>query len=190
MQAIPQFHNGILYRSRTEARWGEFWSRAGVPVEYEPEGFDLDGEWYVPDFHVGGTTYFEVKGTSPTDRERRVARKLAEASQSPVVIAEGNPGVGRLVVYGVVKNPTSCVIVEEFRGDGAWLAEFTDGGGWAQPLAPGLTNCAASGAEHPLLSEAGRLQFRPPIADSEFAAVGDLVENLVRSLVGSRRPPA
>ncbi len=185
MRAIPQHHRGILYRSRTEARWSEFWSLAGVPFAYEPEGFDLGGEWYVPDFRVGGV-YFEVKGVEPNDRERRVAEKLAVVTSSPVIIAGGNPGSSRLISFGIGDQPGGCVIVEEFRGDGAWLAEFADGGGWAVPLRDGLVNCAATGQEHPMLAEAGWLQFRKPAQETEFAQIGDLVQTLVHRLMKNR----
>lgn len=185
MRAIPQSHNGIRYRSRTEARWAEFWALAEIPFEYEPEGFDLDGEWYVPDFRVGGL-YFEVKGVEPNDRERRVAEKLAAITKAPVVIADGNPGASKLICFGIGDQPGGCVIVEEFRGDGAWLAEFVDGGGWAVPLRDGLVNCAATGQEHPMLAEAGRLQFRQPKSDAGFAQIGDLVQTLVHRLMKNR----
>lgn len=186
MKAVPQFHNGIIYRSRTEARWAEFWTLAGIPFEYEPEGFDLDGEWYVPDFRIGGKVYFEVKGIFPNERERRVAQKLADASECPVVIADGNPGSSRLVAYGIGDLPSSCVIVEEFKSDGAWIAEFADGGGWALPLCPALVNCSATGNPHPLLIEAGWFQFKAPVPGTEFASIGDVVGNLVRRLMASK----
>lgn len=182
--AIPQLHDGILYRSRTEARWGEFWSLAQVPVEYEPEGFDLDGEWYVPDFRVG-PVYFEVKGAAPTAREWRVARLLAKETCVPVVVAVGNPGFADLHVIKVDGSTTKCTIVEEFRSEqGAWLAEFADGGGWALPLRDGLRNCAATGEGHGCLVEAGRLQFRLPKigTDGGVAAIGDLVAELMKRL--------
>lgn len=181
VRSIPQVHDGIRYRSRTEARWGEFWMLAGLAFEYEPEGFDIDGEWYVPDFRVG-PVLFEIKGVPPTEREVRVAGGVSRAASVPVVMAIGNPGAATLHAYGVGKTPTSCVIVEEFRCEaGAWLAEFADGGGWAIPLGPGLVNCAASGAEHPLLKVAGRLQFQAARAgrdDGDFVSLATAVARL------------
>ena len=162
-KAIPQEHDGIHYRSRTEARWGEFWTLAGVPFEYEPEGYDLDSDWYVPDFRINGTVFVEVKPGNLTERERRVASSLAEATGAIVVVAMGNPG-STMRAYHPGGRSGPAVIVEEFKSDdGAWLAEFADGGGWAVPLRSGLVNCAAHGAEHPLLAVAGRLQFGRPV---------------------------
>lgn len=186
MKAIPQEHNGILYRSRTEARWGEFWSLVGVKFEYEPEGFDLCGEWYVPDFFVEGI-YFEIKPPkAPTGREEFVAEALAKDQDSIVVIASGNPGNARLRAYLPSGETSTAFIVEEFkREDGAWLAEFKDGGGWAVPLRKGLVNCAATGAEHQLLEVAGRLQFRKPILEqprSGFESLEHAVSRVLHSV--------
>ncbi len=44
--AYPTRHNGVLYRSRLEARWAAFFDLLGWPYAYEP--FDLKG--YIPDF--------------------------------------------------------------------------------------------------------------------------------------------
>lgn len=55
---------GHRFRSRLEARWAVFFETLGVQWEYEPEGFDLDGELYLPDFRVttGDLVYwYEVK---------------------------------------------------------------------------------------------------------------------------------
>lgn len=189
MKSIPQVHDGILYRSRTEARWGEFFALAGVPFEYEPEGFDLDGEWYVPDFRVG-PIYFEVKGLEPTQREAGLAKVLASATKAPVIVASGNPGACSLRAYGVDENATRCVLVEEFRqDDGAWIAEFADGGGWAFPLLGDLVNCSATGDEHPLLAVAGRLQFRKPAVANErgVMSLGGAVLNVLRDVDRKRR---
>lgn len=56
---------GRLFRSRLEARWAVFFTSLGLVWEYEPEGFDLDGELYLPDFRVwdpqGDPIWYEVK---------------------------------------------------------------------------------------------------------------------------------
>lgn len=163
MKAVPQEHDGRVYRSRTEARWGEFWTLAGIDFEYEPERFQLLDDRYVPDFLVHGV-YFEIKPkTARKARELRLAGLLADDQNCMVVIAAGNPGHAFLRAYHPGGTESSAFIVEEFKSDsGAWLAEFADGGGWALPLAPDLKNCSATGEEHPLLAIAGRLQFNKP----------------------------
>jgi len=166
-KAIPQKHNGITYRSRTEARWAEFFRLTGTPVVYEPDGFQLPGVWYVPDFLLGyAEVFFEVKGGQPTLPERVKAEKLAKASQQPVVIACGNPSSDvELICFRPDGRVSKCALVEEHKRTGAWIAEFADGGGWAFPLAKGLVNCGAYGHQHELLDVAGKLQFDAPDLD-------------------------
>lgn len=71
MTPIQTRYKGYNFRSRLEARWAVFFDALGLAWEYEPEGFQLEAGWYLPDFRV---TYpgrgeaevhhqwFEVKG--------------------------------------------------------------------------------------------------------------------------------
>jgi hypothetical protein len=56
---------GCRFRSRLEARWAVFFTTMGLKWEYEPEGFDMDGTLYLPDFRVwtpqGAPIWYEVK---------------------------------------------------------------------------------------------------------------------------------
>ena len=65
MRAIETGFKGYRLRSRLEARWCVFFETLGLQWEYEPEGFDIDGVWYLPDFRVktpqGEDTWYEVK---------------------------------------------------------------------------------------------------------------------------------
>jgi hypothetical protein len=180
IQAIPTLHNGITYRSRTEARWAHFFTISGIPFEYEAEGFDLDGDWYVPDFYINGL-FFEVKPIFATEREIRVARKLAKVTGAPVVIAAGNPNKELMTAHFPDGTATPAHLVEEFRSDtGAWIVEYPDGGGWALPLKYGLTNCAAHGDLHPLRPIAGAHQFRTP--DDPIPNVGSIADLVIQRL--------
>ena len=49
IKAIETKYKGYRFRSRREARWAVFFDKLNVVYEYEPEGFDLDGLWYLPD---------------------------------------------------------------------------------------------------------------------------------------------
>lgn len=94
MKALETTYRGINYRSRTEARWAVFLDELRVAYSYEPEGFDLGGDWYLPDFWLPTPgVWLEVKGVEPTERERRVAVALAKASRCPVAIAVGAPSL-------------------------------------------------------------------------------------------------
>lgn len=65
MKAIETRIYGRRFRSRLEARWAVFFTTLNLKWEYEPEGFDLDGEAYLPDFRVwtpqNRVTWYEVK---------------------------------------------------------------------------------------------------------------------------------
>lgn len=63
MKVIPTFYNGILFRSRTEARWAVYFDQMKIPYRYELEGFELsNGQKYLPDFYLPDHgVYAEVK---------------------------------------------------------------------------------------------------------------------------------
>jgi len=47
----PTIFNGILYRSKAEARWAYFFDELDIPFEYEKRFFNLGhGRCYLPDF--------------------------------------------------------------------------------------------------------------------------------------------
>lgn len=179
LKAIPQEHQGIVYRSRTEARWAEFFRLTMTPFQYEPEGYQLGNAWYVPDFWLTeAEAFFEVKGGAPTLPERHKAMQLARQSEQPVLVACGNPSQAvQIICFTPDGKDATCSIVEEHKGSGAWVARFVDGGDWAFPLKAGLVNCAAYGYQHPVLEDAGRLQFNVPDPDPEpllpEASLGD-----------------
>lgn len=70
--AIPTLYAGVLFRSRTEARWARFWDALDIRWEYEPQGFVAAGIPYLPDFAVFpalGLLWVEVKPTWQADPE-------------------------------------------------------------------------------------------------------------------------
>ena len=92
IKAIDTEYNGHRFRSRLEARWAVFFDSAGIGYQYEPEGFDLPGgDRYLPDFWLPvQELWVEIKPTEPTERENRVAAKLAEMTNHIAVILAGN----------------------------------------------------------------------------------------------------
>lgn len=93
VKAIETRYNGYRFRSRIEARWAVFFDALGIPYQYEPEGFDLDGIRYLPDFFLptlgDDGTWFEVKGATPSPVEAEKAWRLSEATGANVLIASG-----------------------------------------------------------------------------------------------------
>lgn len=108
LKPIETRYRGYRFRSRTEARWAVFFDNLGWAFEYEREGFDLDGIWYLPDFWLPSlSAWFEVKGVAPTTGEVSLATKLAARSGKEVLIAVGAPSGGHQLVLVEVDGSTS-----------------------------------------------------------------------------------
>jgi len=92
MKAIETQYKGYRFRSRLEARWAVYFDSLGLHWEYEKEGFDLDGVWYLPDFWlVEVKMWAEVKPTNFTSMERHKCICLASATSNPVLMLNGSP---------------------------------------------------------------------------------------------------
>jgi hypothetical protein len=102
IRAIETTWKGYRFRSRLEARWAVFFTRMGLRWEYEPEGFDIDGISYLPDFRVttpqGSVCWYEIKPSGVmSDRkfsafeaalhERRMEQMRNEADEGKPVRA-------------------------------------------------------------------------------------------------------
>jgi len=96
LKVIETAYRGHLFRSRLEARWAVFFDSLNVPWEYEREGYDLGGKWYLPDFWMPEQDCFiEIKGKDPSLEEEIVASVLAQKSGKVVHIFYGPiPDVG------------------------------------------------------------------------------------------------
>lgn len=82
LKALPTEYRGLQFRSRLEARWAVFFDTLGIPYEYEREGYDLDGVWYLPDFWLPSIdSWVEIKPKKITDEERDKLRMLSEVTQ-------------------------------------------------------------------------------------------------------------
>ena len=63
IKAIETTYKGCRFRSRLEARWAVFYNALGIQWQYEREGFDCDGFFYLPDFYLPVQRYWiEVRG--------------------------------------------------------------------------------------------------------------------------------
>jgi len=88
---IETRYNGYHFRSRLEARWALFFDTLGISYEYEKEGYDLEGTWYLPDFWLPEKQcWVEIKGENPTEEEIRKAKLLALYTGYEVYIFSGN----------------------------------------------------------------------------------------------------
>ena len=92
IKAIETVYNGYRFRSRLEARWAVFFDALGVKYEYEKEGFDLDGVWYLPDFWLPQVSMWaEVKGGAFTWEEMHKCALLQKGTGYPCLMLEGMP---------------------------------------------------------------------------------------------------
>lgn len=94
-RAIETEYRGYRFRSRLEARYAVFFDAAGIAWEYEPEGFDLDGKRYLPDFFLPELkTYVEVKPTMEAAQQGAPQLlALMQASGCDGLFAIGHPTV-------------------------------------------------------------------------------------------------
>lgn len=100
IKAIPTEYVGYTFRSRTEARWASWLDAVGIDWEYEPEGLDLGGVWYLPDFWCPAIrTFIEIKGTlrEPSlHKPKALACSLARNEETvrwKMIVLVGHPHV-------------------------------------------------------------------------------------------------
>lgn len=75
--AIETVYAGHKFRSRLEARWAVFFDKLNIRWQYEPQGFEADGQRYLPDFFLPDAgIWAEVKGDPDgilEDRKKLIA---------------------------------------------------------------------------------------------------------------------
>ncbi len=90
IQPIETVYQGYRFRSRLEARWAVFFDSLRIPFEYEKEGYDLNGIWYLPDFWLPRQEcWVEIKGGSLSPEDEQKAKLLSELHQTHVCIFRG-----------------------------------------------------------------------------------------------------
>ncbi len=92
LKPIETEYNGYRFRSRLEARWAVFFDKIGIRYEYEKEGYDLDGVWYLPDFWLPNHDHWvEIKGerlqVGGMDEEK--IKRLVRQSRKQVAVFWG-----------------------------------------------------------------------------------------------------
>lgn len=100
IKPIETVYNGYRFRSRLEARWAVFFDEAEIPYEYEPEGFDVDGIWYLPDFFLPWfNCYVEIKPNRQEEIEK--AKKIAKkfATEKAILLCVGLPSDDNITLF-------------------------------------------------------------------------------------------
>ena len=93
IKAIETEYNGYRFRSRLEARWAIFFDALRINYRYEPQGFDLDNIYYLPDFYLPDHDYWiEVKGREldPGSEDWEKVTRLASALNKEVYVTVGD----------------------------------------------------------------------------------------------------
>lgn len=117
MKALETEFDGYMFRSLHEARWAVFYKYLHQAYRYEHQGYDLGGEWYLPDFWFPKLKiWVEIKAEFPTDRERTLAQRLAVVTGDPV-----------FVTFGPIGAPWSPELAEEESGSLAYFPQKIEG---------------------------------------------------------------
>lgn len=88
LKPIETIYKRHRFRSRAEARWAVFFDHVNMKWLYEPEGIEIDGTNYLPDFWLPESkTFFEVKGIMDDDSLEKI-NKLVDAG---FLVAVGYP---------------------------------------------------------------------------------------------------
>jgi hypothetical protein len=96
MKALETQYNGFRFRSRMEARWAVFMDALSVPFHYEPEAYDLDGLFYLPDFYLPVQGVFmEVKSPEADPVDWKKAEQLARFTGKKVFVICEPPTIPR-----------------------------------------------------------------------------------------------
>src|SRR5689334_22122679 len=118
IKAIETQYKGYRFRSRLEARWAVWLDSLGIQYRYEAEGFDLDGEWYLPDFFLPEKParrwedgipqeagyWLEIKPLPLSDREERLLKALALHTGHATLAFAGDPWPGEFAVEEFRRN--------------------------------------------------------------------------------------
>jgi hypothetical protein len=99
LQAIQTKYAGCRFRSRLEARWAVFFTAAGIPWEYEPQGFELPCGRYLPDFFLPSEdAWIEIKGGELSATDLVKCGQFARHNQGNLTILKG--GIPKEPAYG------------------------------------------------------------------------------------------
>jgi len=99
---IETEYRGHKFRSRLEARWAVFFDSLKLRWDYEKEGFNLDGIWYLPDFYLPALNkWIEIK-PEPKEGIDSFPKHFAFEYFKPgeFVLLQGKPGVWSYVLNG------------------------------------------------------------------------------------------
>lgn len=123
IQPVPTRYKGILFDSRTEARWAAFLDRLGVDWSYHP--FDLDG-WF-PDFLLTfpAVQYSNEDGETAVTTKRKFLAEVKPITEFDPTTAEKMLAAhqGAMILLG--SEPAANEDGDNLR-IGWWVDDFPD----------------------------------------------------------------
>lgn len=130
-----------------------FYDSLDIEYEYEDEGFDLSGRWYLPDFYLTEQDCFiEVKGPKPTQEDCEKASMLSEDS-----------GKNVFLFYGNIPDSSSPWGVTGSKGAVAWGEEIRNrlGEEFYNPHDEGYYWTQCNKCDSYAITKGGRVEFLP-----------------------------
>lgn len=90
---------GCRFRSRLEARWAVLFDALRIPWQYEPQGYQIGEQTYLPDFYLPQSkTWVEVKGSEEDFLERGTLYSAAASGGLPGTDKTWGTDAGLLVL--------------------------------------------------------------------------------------------
>lgn len=90
--SIPSRYKGIEMRSKLEVWYAQFFDQHRIQWAYEPQGFDLSGVKYLPDFHLPEIkTILEVKGVMDAYDAEKIGALTPVAAVNGIMTIVGWP---------------------------------------------------------------------------------------------------
>lgn len=166
LKAIDTKYKGYNFRSRLEARWAVFFDALNIEWQYEQEGYDLDGLWYLPDFYLpgfDGGTYVEVKPQKLNEQEVYKCEKLVTLSKKNVWFAVGVPDTRQYIVLHWVEKEKDffCYpgipLIEQAEAENrmySWPMDICNSNGFIKERQPFFFRTVAASELYPHLYKA------------------------------------
>lgn len=144
IKAIETHYKGYRFRSRLEARWAVFFDACGYNWDYEVEGFNLDGIFYLPDFKIEvkdtngdvNIFWFEVKSSISlmTDDEWRKVIAFSNYAQDlcsgygDFIILDGAPNENRLYTGTLMADVDGSMwrVDHVYRGRPSFWSDYSE----------------------------------------------------------------
>lgn len=88
IKSLPSTYNGVLFRSRLEARWAALFDSYRIRWAYEPEGFETPSGNYLPDFLLPDLGYYVEVKPGPLMYDERAVCSVSEQTGKRVLILD------------------------------------------------------------------------------------------------------